>query len=72
MGDHTGLLVGISIGVALFVLLLSVLCCLMGWRRRDRQIRRSGAMICARARPSPVSLGLLRVVVCRGFDALCY
>jgi hypothetical protein len=43
MGERTGFLVGISIGVALFVLLLSVLCCLMGWRRRDRQIRLSAA-----------------------------
>ena len=43
MGERTFFLIDIFIGVALFVLLLSVFCCLIGWGRRDRQMRRSAA-----------------------------
>lgn len=43
MSEHIGLIVGICIGIALVVLLLSVLCCIMGWKGRDAQIRRAAA-----------------------------
>lgn len=49
MSEHTSLFVGICIGIALFVLLLSFLCCVMGWKGRDRQIRRAAAEAAAAA-----------------------